>query len=1531
MASKVSDTDFYKLLGVERNASEESIIKAFRNKARLFHPDKNPGNDDLMKLINAAKVTLIDPHKRAQYDDTYIPEDDVIPDGEKVFLPMGKKLSASFIEKIQGWIEEYEEIEICDNMYVSGAKWIDLRDKLDLICKDITSENTESETEYHKLLKSRNTTTSLKDKLAQIIPESIFRMNGVNPNTIFYKESLIKDFGNWRNTGDDYFVEGHYEIALFCYQKASNNSLILEKANQLFRKKNFETSLLYFRYLFDIDEYKRISTTMLLKISFDFYDKKDSFKEIFDFFKIKLPPFIPDHIMNMNGVNNNRIFFKQSFIEYFGNWKISGDEYFGEEHYKTALYCYQKASDNKVILQKAHHLYLKGKYETSMLYFRYLLNIDEYKPDSTLMLLEILFKTKKHYNFVVIFDFLKVKLPLIIPDHIWNMNGVNPNPIFFKQTLIQYFGDWKNFGDEYFVEEEYKTALFCYQKSCDNAVILGKAGHLYGKKNYQMSLLYFRYLFDLNRYKPISTLMMLEILEIILDASNESLFDAALNAANEFPTQARIHMFLLKLLLEKEMIHEAKCAIDAIIGLKSKIGEEVVEKLLEKQRDLVKVCEQKDYKKLQALVYAHEIEKISQYIKDHQCTTVVGQLYTDLTKGQDISQLPGRYRATLSILLGVSLQNENKYVESSRCFQEALFLFPNEETASAVSNLLNNKYFLPTIQQILHEVKLCHVEFPKNHKYLVMQTGSPLLRTVFKYEKHVLKTELKEFEKAMLYIDLTMACGHPSIMASNFLIAAYFLLKGMKTEENVAIKYAYRNTICDLAESVFFISNLHMDPVALMHFVKLSIALMNSSHEILRTSISNNKKAIGKRTIHLINPSQEELLTSGNNLLLRAIKVNPLVDVPITLSGDVLYINYAGILFLENYYNFMTKKNPSHPWNHLFNYSLFEGSWKTWANEEKFQKYRENAMKALLNTKGWTLSDVENIMSMSIVNHDAHGWWDIDEPWINLPNENFDSIDGVVIDLKKGEFRFLLNKSKTGSGLFNWDDILDMCENDITESFFTLNQPDFELNSHPFQEMKYGPKQLKKTNYLMTLLAADYLLKMFSTGTEVSAKEPFLFRNAYEGLLKVLPDKLREAVKPIHQRKNRDSVCSIHRFWIESGELPFNIDIDNEKDTKTFTFEYCPMVIKKHMMKHNKNGELIDDDDEEEEDAEQGDDGNENNKLKIKKYSADYKRKTISAEKEFANDFTSNYDEIGYYFPVLLRLREFVKISACITLIKICYKEKQIGLELLNSQRNDILRLATDVLLENSDIASDNFLLNSLNRRLCEDIFSQVESDFKKSEMEKLNRYEAYCRKFGIKLNTKIEFEFNEENECVWVPAAFGKNNFRVYGGVRLKVNLVPAKGMNKSGGTSISGGISSKSSSNGTASGGGNGSSFNQKSFSSASGGSGSDEREKKLKKKGKYAPKHCGQIARKYKFEGRKNLKIGNLPPGQYKIINLKYSSKKDAYEAAKRAGGGNEPVLHYTEERGGQPHYHATYGHNEKLHKLEDGKHYRFPRGK
>ncbi|HOJ93526.1 MAG TPA: molecular chaperone DnaJ [Dictyoglomaceae bacterium] len=62
--------DYYEILGVDRNATQEDIKKAYRKLVRQYHPDlnKDPGAQDKFKEINEAYEVLSDPQKRAQYD-----------------------------------------------------------------------------------------------------------------------------------------------------------------------------------------------------------------------------------------------------------------------------------------------------------------------------------------------------------------------------------------------------------------------------------------------------------------------------------------------------------------------------------------------------------------------------------------------------------------------------------------------------------------------------------------------------------------------------------------------------------------------------------------------------------------------------------------------------------------------------------------------------------------------------------------------------------------------------------------------------------------------------------------------------------------------------------------------------------------------------------------------------------------------------------------------------------------------------------------------------------------------------------------------------------------------------------------------------------------------------------------------------------------------------------------------------------------------------------------------------------------------
>ena len=63
--------DYYEVLGVEKNASDAEIKKAYRKLAMKYHPDQNPGDktaEEKFKEINEANEELSDEKKRQLYD-----------------------------------------------------------------------------------------------------------------------------------------------------------------------------------------------------------------------------------------------------------------------------------------------------------------------------------------------------------------------------------------------------------------------------------------------------------------------------------------------------------------------------------------------------------------------------------------------------------------------------------------------------------------------------------------------------------------------------------------------------------------------------------------------------------------------------------------------------------------------------------------------------------------------------------------------------------------------------------------------------------------------------------------------------------------------------------------------------------------------------------------------------------------------------------------------------------------------------------------------------------------------------------------------------------------------------------------------------------------------------------------------------------------------------------------------------------------------------------------------------------------------
>ena len=178
---------------------------------------------------------------------------------------------------------------------------------------------------------------------------------------------------------------------------------------------------------------------------------------------------------------------------------------------------------------------------------------------------------------------------------------------------------------------------------------------------------------------------------------------------------------------------------------------------------------------------------------------------------------------------------------------------------------------------------------------------------------------------------------------------------------------------------------------------------------------------------------------------------------------------------------------------------------------------------------------------------------------------------------------------------------------------FSLDPPNEDQRFHPFQAFRYEPKELKGSTLLHTMFEADYLLKSFSVGTEVSAIPPFKQRPCIEGLIANLPQHLQKVLKPMSQRGQ--SWSHMQRFWIQADELIYD---EIERDGKlTIKMKSPTMVIRTHPLMTDVDGKLKD---------------------TLENVNPD------SPEYKFAADLSDNYEEIGKYFPIFARLREIFKL-----------------------------------------------------------------------------------------------------------------------------------------------------------------------------------------------------------------------------------------------------------------------------------------------
>eukprot|EP01113_Clastostelium_recurvatum_P003490 TRINITY_DN1151_c0_g1_i2.p1 TRINITY_DN1151_c0_g1~~TRINITY_DN1151_c0_g1_i2.p1 ORF type:complete len:1946 (-),score=458.60 TRINITY_DN1151_c0_g1_i2:132-5969(-) len=521
------------------------------------------------------------------------------------------------------------------------------------------------------------------------------------------------------------------------------------------------------------------------------------------------------------------------------------------------------------------------------------------------------------------------------------------------------------------------------------------------------------------------------------------------------------------------------------------------------------------------------------------------------------------------------------------------------------------------------------------------------LRALALSERSILRSYMRAHEPLVLalqYLDLVSVAGEvsPLCVCGCFLHAAHAFLQAMQNADNNRSRFALKTALTEclwIANSAFA---SRLSPSVRVYVARYSLSLM------VRVCAQAADRL-------LLTPRDGELICVCADRIASLVAVAPALYLPNTHACDLLFVQIRMEECASHMLQHIAQNDPILPPEQLM-YWLHEEQWFNYFREKRinnnnnnsddddnddknkdeqakqrisdgrFVSCRELCMQQLLSSHGWSSGHVEAVVGSPHLHRDEYGF--IDHRRLGTLGGGlgleFHAVHGFTLDLNTGWLDLMLEKAaRDKPALFGWADVAQIFGKGLTHAIFTLDHPPSEDLSvepwaaHPFHRVGFAPAAMRGTDLAHTLLDADYLLKFFTAGVEVSGAAPFARRAISEGLFDGIPAHLHPilAMPP-----PPGATAKAHRFWIAAGEIPSKTEI--AKETIKVTFGYVPMSIKTQLLRRTDRGEL-----EDAPVAEQDDD---------------------SHEAKFARTFTEHYDDIGRAIPLFARVRQLHKlVAAC--------------------------------------------------------------------------------------------------------------------------------------------------------------------------------------------------------------------------------------------------------------------------------------------